>query len=84
MSKEIIETKICKICGKEKPANEFNSKGKGFYDTKCKVCNWFSKRNFDYNKTKWTHKEDRVIIDSLFNKKLSLNEISKILNIILS
>lgn len=79
-----VDTKICKICGKEKPINEFNNKGsrnnKIFYDSKCKVCEWFSKRIINYNESIWCKLDDEIIIDSLLNHKLNINEISDILN----
>lgn len=74
------EVKVCKICGKEKPVNEFASSGKGFYKTRCKVCSWFLKKDIDYNNTTWKQEEDIFIIDSLLNKKYTINEIAKHLN----
>ncbi|MGJ0846648.1 hypothetical protein ACR77J_08165 [Tissierella praeacuta] len=74
------KTKVCKVCGNEKPVGEFSSKGNGYYDYQCKVCKWFSKRNINYEKTNWNYDEDRFIIDSLLNERLSINEIAIYLN----
>ena len=68
MSKEIIKTKICKICGKEKPVNEFQ-KSKNY----CKLCNWL-KKEYNQNKIK-------LILDK--NKKWNKIDIIKIINIFL-
>lgn len=75
-----IDTKVCKVCGKEKPVNEFDSKGKGYFDTKCKVCGWFIRNKKYMIKDKWTLDEYKIIIDNLLNKKLLLNDIALLLN----
>lgn len=76
-----VETKVCKVCGKEKPVGEFNSKGKGYYDSKCTLCGWFE-RNKNYTiKEGWTLDEYIIIIDNLINKKpIFLNDIATLLN----
>jgi len=75
-----VETKVCKVCGEEKPVGEFGSKGNGNRDAQCRVCLWFSKRNIDYDGTDWCIEYDTIIMDYLLNKKGSLNDISIILN----
>ena len=43
-----METKICRICGQEKPLSEFpkNSQCKDGFDTRCKCCaNAYTKAN---------------------------------------
>lgn len=48
-----IETRICRICGEEKPITEFatNRNYKDGYDTRCKVCK--SKASLEwYNKNR--------------------------------
>jgi len=76
-----VETKVCKVCGKEKSVSEFNSKGKGYYDSKCTLCGWFE-RNKNYTiKDGWTIDEYIIIIDNLINKKpIFLNDIATLLN----
>ncbi len=68
MSKKIIKTKICKICGKEKPINEFQKS-----NNYCKLCNWL-KKEYNQNKIK-------LILDK--NKKWNKIDIIKIINIFL-
>jgi len=79
-----IETKVCKVCGKEKPVGEFhshlNKRGKYNYNTKCKVCIWFKTRDIDYNNDLWDIEEDILIIDYLLNKKGNINDISNKIN----
>ncbi len=84
MSKEIIKTKICKICGKEKPVNEFAKNGKKnevqLYNSNCKLCKFFSKRTL-HIKNNWTKKEYFIIVDNLINKKVKcVNDILCYLN----
>lgn len=79
-----IETKVCKVCGEEKLVREFNNhginNGKIIYDAKCKVCQWFSKRDIKYNDINWTIQNDYYIVDCILNSKRTINEIASDLN----
>lgn len=75
------ETKICKICGKEKPVEEFNSKGRGFRSAKCNVCASLIKKNINYTNSNWTYDEDCIIADYLINDRgRYINDLENILN----
>jgi hypothetical protein len=80
-----IELKKCKICNEEKPVHEFNNhgilNGKIYYDSTCKVCQWFSKRDVKYISNDWSVENDRYIVDSILNNKNSINQIAINLNI---
>ena len=78
--KESVETKVCKVCEKEKPVGEFHSRGGGYYRTTCKVCMVISNNKLEENDI-WTIEDYRIIIDSLLNKKVkNVNEIVPMLH----
>ena len=62
-------TRVCKICNKEKPIEDFSRKGRGYYNTKCKVCESLLKKNIDYSSTEWTLEEDRILTGFIINNK---------------
>jgi len=73
-----VKTKICKICGEEKPIDEFGRSGK---ENKCKVCDFFLRKNIiidnEINKKKY-----RIIVDCLLNKKITyINELVDLIDI---
>ncbi len=71
-----VETKVCKICSEEKPANEFLSN-----QNICKVCDYFKRHKNIIIKENWTIEEYRIILDNLLNRKVEyINEICKYLN----
>jgi transposase-like protein len=75
-----VETKVCKICGEEKPINEFQGRDKGYHRTSCKVCEYIKKHNIIAD-NQWALEEYKIIIDCLLNKKINyLNEILLQLN----
>jgi len=78
------KTKVCKVCGKEKPVGEFhshlNKRGKIDYNTKCKVCTWFENNKNYIIKDGWGLEDYILIIHSLLIEKLTLNDISIIIN----
>jgi len=76
-----VKTKVCKVCGEEKPVDEFHSKGNGNYSTKCKVCEYFLNKNItidnDIEKKKYY-----IIMDYLLNKRITyINELEVLVNI---
>lgn len=79
----MYETKVCKICGEEKPIGEFPIKGRNgkLRDTKCKVCSFFQRRENNLIVAKnWIMKEYKILIDNLLNKTDILNNIVILLN----
>ena len=75
-----VETKVCKVCGKEKPVGEFHSRGGGYYRTTCKVCMVISNNKLEENNI-WSMEEYHIVIDSLINKKVkNINEIEPMLS----
>jgi hypothetical protein len=69
-----METKVCKICGEEKPIDEFACCS-GFYRTMCKVCEFF-KRNKMEVESGWSKEEYIIIVDFILNKKIDyINDI---------
>jgi len=76
-----VGTKVCKICGKEKPIGEYYSKGKGYHDTKCKVCYWFKTNTKFIVKDGWDLDEYNIIVDNLLNHQpIFLNDIAILLS----
>lgn len=76
-----IKTKICKICGIEKPINEFNSGGNNKYKYCCKICGWKKNKEIMYDDI-FTENVVDIILDSILNAKIKyLNELEDILNI---
>ena len=70
-----VETKVCKVCGKEKPVGEYHSRGGGYYRTTCKVCMVIQNNKLEENDV-WKIEEYRIIIDSLLNRRVQhVNEI---------
>jgi len=79
MSNENVKTKVCKVCGKEKPVGEFHSRGGGYYRTTCRVCMVINNNKLEENDV-WSLGEYHVVIDSLINKKVkNINEIEPML-----
>jgi hypothetical protein len=75
-----INSKVCKVCSKEKPIKEFSSKGRGFYHSICKACVALSKREIFYHNSEWTKEDDLIIFDYTINKKgQTINNLSIIL-----
>jgi len=82
-----VKTKVCKVCGEEKPVNEFNhtsikkNDGTYIYNSKCKVCLYKENRNIIYDDILTENILD-IILDSILNQKIdSLNELQDILNL---
>lgn len=79
-----VKTKVCKICGEEKPVEEFMKdiikNGIQLYKPSCKVCHWFSYHKNVLVYDNWTMPEFRIIIDCLLNKRVQcINEIVPLL-----
>lgn len=73
---KIIQTKVCKICGEEKPLNEFGYHGNDQYDSYCKVCGWIKRKKYIYENYEFKYEEDLVILDCILNKKIKyINEL---------
>ena len=70
-----VETKVCKVCGKEKPVGEYHSRGGGYYRTTCKVCMVIKNNKLEENDI-WSMEEYHIVIDSLLNRRVQhVNEI---------
>lgn len=81
----VEETKVCKICGKEKPVSDFHKdvikNNKQKYKNRCNVCNAKLKRNILYNDV-FTEEVVDIILDSILNEKVKIiNELSMLINI---
>jgi very-short-patch-repair endonuclease len=75
-SKKPSNIKICKICGQEKPIEEFASQS-----NKCYVCQYLNKHSDLIILPNWTLDEYKIILDNLYNKRVNcVNEILPILN----
>src|SRR3972149_604477 len=76
---EEIKTKVCKVCGKEKPVSGFHSRGGGYYRTTCKVSTIIKNNKLENNDI-WSIDEYYIVIDSLISKKVkNINEIELML-----
>lgn len=75
-----VNTKVCKVCGEEKPVYEFHKREGNYYRTECKVCTYINKNKLITNEI-WNINEYKIIIDSLLNSKVEyINEIIPFLN----
>ena len=62
-----VETKVCKVCGKEKPVGEFGSKR----NSVCKVCKWIEDHE-DLNTINDLSKNENVLIlDHILNNRIN-------------
>lgn len=69
------KTKVCKVCGEEKPIDEFLSKTK-----LCRICNYLNKNNPPIIE-EWSLEEYKTILDSVLNKRIEvINEVLDRLN----
>lgn len=59
-----METKVCKICGQNKPFEKFRKRKSGIFSPTCKKCYhdaWYSKNpeyQKNYDKKRWREKKD--------------------------
>lgn len=71
------ETKVCNICGEEKPINECLSN-----QNICKVCDYLKRHKDIIVNENWTLEEYRIILDNILNNKVEyINEICQYLNV---
>lgn len=70
------ETKICKVCGKEKPVNEFHKR-----KSVCKICEWLNKHDDVCLLNDLSLEENLIILDNILNEKIEyLNDFEMILH----
>jgi len=76
--KTSVETKVCKVCGKEKPVGEYY---KHTEKTTCKICVWSSKHEDLNTINELSKEENMIILDNILNEKVKfMNEFETILN----
>jgi hypothetical protein len=73
-------TRVCKICGEEKPINEFRVTGSKSHDKNCRVCHYLSKHPNLIILNGWSIEQYRIVLDLVMHNKINyINDLVDVL-----